>query len=256
MNDGGSAVAILQRWSNVLAFILNCSLTFGNNGFGYGKSIEEISDEYQTIITPPGWAFSIWGVIFALEFVFTAWQLFQSSDNLILNEVVGFFWVSACLFQSAWNLTIAAQLFVVSALVLAGIAISLAIICLRITPKEMNKHETVAEYFLVRFSFGLHGGWTCVATLLSFNLAAVANGVSPKGQLVVAIISLAVVVAASLYFGMFKGNLSYSLAICWALFGISSEQGQTSMILGPEIANHIRISSMVCAVSITLFTCL
>ncbi len=34
-----------------------------------------VSDAFPTLVTPAGWAFAIWGPIFALEGVFSYWQL-------------------------------------------------------------------------------------------------------------------------------------------------------------------------------------
>ena len=41
-----------------------------------GSSNSEISAKYPTLVTPSGWAFSIWGIIFLSEGASVVWQLF------------------------------------------------------------------------------------------------------------------------------------------------------------------------------------
>lgn len=52
--------------------ILYCASVFfayGGNFNLWGKSNKEVSKLYETMITPAGWAFSIWGLIYLGEFL-------------------------------------------------------------------------------------------------------------------------------------------------------------------------------------------
>mmetsp|Transcript_11045 Transcript_11045/g.17144 ORF Transcript_11045/g.17144 Transcript_11045/m.17144 type:complete len:293 (-) Transcript_11045:386-1264(-) len=237
-----------QSWCNLLAFILICAVTYANNGYGYGKSVTEISDEYPTIITPPGWAFAIWGIIFTLEGIFSVWQLCQSQNNRVLSEVVGPWWICACLFQTAWNFIAAGELFIIAAFALGGISSCLAVMCLQGADAKM----TVAEYILVKVTFGIHAGWTCIATFLSFNVVAVARDVSSHGQLALAIVSLALVLVIGIFVGVVKRNVAYSLALGWGVFAISQNQNQTKLLLGDDIASRVEYSSIFLALFLVL----
>jgi hypothetical protein len=64
------------RWVNVLAFALTVvvnSLAGGTTLIG-GKLTSEISDANLTLITPAGYVFSIWGIIYILLGVFVVYQ--------------------------------------------------------------------------------------------------------------------------------------------------------------------------------------
>ncbi|MGZ5197565.1 MAG: tryptophan-rich sensory protein, partial [Kaistella sp.] len=50
-------------------FALVFTITFNyvsNTGIFNGKTIGNVSDQYHTLITPAGYAFSIWGLIYLL----------------------------------------------------------------------------------------------------------------------------------------------------------------------------------------------
>jgi membrane associated rhomboid family serine protease len=66
---------------NILAFTLNTLETAGvgpfSIHFNQNQDNATISAKYQTIITPHGIAFSIWGIIFLMEAIFCAVTLFN-----------------------------------------------------------------------------------------------------------------------------------------------------------------------------------
>lgn len=66
---------------NMVAFTLNTLETAGvgpfSIHFNQNQDNATISAKYQTIITPHGIAFSIWGIIFLMEGIFCAVTLFN-----------------------------------------------------------------------------------------------------------------------------------------------------------------------------------
>jgi len=227
---------------NAVSFALNFFVTLTVESFA--RSSNEIAHSHETLITPAEWAFAIWGVIFSFEAVFTIWQLFKPPDNVWLKEAVGWWWILACTFQTMWCFAFAKDLMWLSAVLLAGIAVSLAILCTRLSIVKFRSpaaKPTFSERLLIHFSFGVHAGWTAAATLLNFNLALVAMGISPESQLVVAALSLLLILFAGLWFSFAGKNMGYSLALSWAFFGIAMNQEHTSDLLGDDLAKAMRI---------------
>eukprot|EP00638_Chattonella_subsalsa_P001035 CAMPEP_0117747374 /NCGR_PEP_ID=MMETSP0947-20121206/8465_1 /TAXON_ID=44440 /ORGANISM="Chattonella subsalsa, Strain CCMP2191" /LENGTH=294 /DNA_ID=CAMNT_0005564799 /DNA_START=32 /DNA_END=916 /DNA_ORIENTATION=+ len=236
----------LLRWSNLVFYVINAIITF-TNGYLYGESVDQLSDKYNTLITPSGWAFSIWGIIFTLEGTFAVWQLFQPAKDVLLNDAVSWWWVSACIFQSAWNFAFSEEAFILSAFMLGGIAVSLGVLCIRLATIKFRPGApsiSVLERLLLHFSFGLHGGWTAVAFLLNVNLCLVAKGYSAHQQLVAAGISIGIATLAGLWFSVAAKNMGYGLAVSWAFFGTAMNQTQTSELLGERIAEKITYISL------------
>lgn len=79
---------------NILAFALNACETAGIGPFSIrfneNQDNASISAKYQTIITPHGIAFSIWGIIFLMEAIFCLVTLFNTrmrSNSLVIEGV-------------------------------------------------------------------------------------------------------------------------------------------------------------------------
>lgn len=50
-----------------------------------------MSAEFPTLFTPAGWAFSIWGLIFLAEGVFSLWQLLPTNGaSKAVQQGVGY----------------------------------------------------------------------------------------------------------------------------------------------------------------------
>ncbi|MGZ5211729.1 MAG: tryptophan-rich sensory protein, partial [Kaistella sp.] len=78
-----------------------------NTGIFNGKTIGNVSDQYHTLITPAGYAFSIWGLIYLLLLgfvIYTGKSLFYAEKNETDSfvEKVGWWFVISCLANCAW----------------------------------------------------------------------------------------------------------------------------------------------------------
>merc|ERR1719313_124544 len=65
-----------RNWLNLGAYVLNTIVTYVSLTGIFGKTNTELSAKYETLVTPSGWAFSIWGPIFIREGIFVVAQLF------------------------------------------------------------------------------------------------------------------------------------------------------------------------------------
>lgn len=84
---------------NLLAFAVNALETFGvgpfSSLFTSDQDNASISAKYQTIITPHGIAFSIWGIIFLMEALFVGISLSSRRvmESCLVVNGVGFWFV-------------------------------------------------------------------------------------------------------------------------------------------------------------------
>lgn len=100
MSAQGSSKLQTLNYANIAAYILNTAVTYGVGLSGLFPTNAELSAKYQTLVTPAGYAFSIWGVIFISEAVFTVMQAlsaYRSSDVVVKG--VGYYFVMACIAQ-------------------------------------------------------------------------------------------------------------------------------------------------------------
>ena len=93
---------------NLVAYGLNVLFTYGIGVAGLFNLPDNtvLSEKYQTLVTPIGWAFSIWGPIFISDALFTLAQLLPKyRDNAIVVDGVGYWYAAVCLAQIFWTLS-------------------------------------------------------------------------------------------------------------------------------------------------------
>jgi benzodiazapine receptor len=78
--------SVLLKVSNILAFIFTIIVNSlaGSTTLIGGKVTAEISDANFTLITPAGYTFSIWGIIYTLLGIFVIYQALPSQKNKYL----------------------------------------------------------------------------------------------------------------------------------------------------------------------------
>ena len=94
----------LQRFAVLLAVILQIGATFLSS-LGIGEDIGSRSDATRTLITPAGWAFAIWGPLFAGSALFAIYQALPSQRySALLNRIA---WPTAGAFalNGLWHFT-------------------------------------------------------------------------------------------------------------------------------------------------------
>jgi len=216
-----------KNYLNVLAFILNCVITFGIGNFGwFGASTNgDLSDKYQTLVTPAGSAFSIWGVIFIFQGIFIVYQLLPSvRAKPMVQDGVSYWYILACLFQCAWTPAFGFEQ-ITAALVFITL-IWLSLIGLVYSQYNVtNGDNNLLEYWLLRFPFAIHCGWLTAASVLNVNVLAVKLELSAEVQLAMGIVSLAYLHAVSVWvvFGFAKPNYTIAGVLAWANGWISNE---------------------------------
>ena len=159
----------LQSWLNMLAYLVNLGITYGSLTGAFGATNEELSEKYQTLVTPAGYAFAIWGAIFTWEGIFAVAQMFPSLSTSPVVDTITPWWIFACCFQVGWTLFFAQEMIPGSLVCMLGILLSLLTGILR---TDYLPEISVKEYFLLRAPFSLHCGWIIAASALNINVLA------------------------------------------------------------------------------------
>merc|ERR1719367_2692674 len=175
----------LLNYLNVVCFAINVIFVFGVGTYGWfgtGNNTE-LSEKYQTIITPKGTAFSIWGVIYLFQALFTVVQLmpmFRSKP--MVQEGVGYWYCATCIIQACWQVVFGFEEVAVALVLIILIWLSLVgIVYKQYYVKDADKN--LAEYWLLKFPFAIHCGWITAASVLNVNVLAVKLEESPSCQL-------------------------------------------------------------------------
>lgn len=216
------------NWLNYLnlpAFLVNVLVNFL---YGMGSSSDEdigsTSDQYKSVVTPAGWAFSIWSIIFVMQGVFTIVQFmsrFRASQ--LVQQGVSYYYILACIFQSGWVFAFTNHVIWLSLVLIILILASLLSIV--VSQYHLKYERSYLEYWLFCFPFSIHCAWITAATLINTNVLIVDLQVSAPAQLASGIISLAILHAVSVHtlFGINKPDYVFPLVYVWANGAIASE---------------------------------
>jgi hypothetical protein len=211
-NDGENRSFNKFNAINLVGYVANAVVVFGVGSLGWfdRPSNGELSDKYQTIITPAGSAFSIWGPIFIFQFLWVIWQMLPSQRNSLGVTSVGYWYLGVCLMQVGWTLSFSWEIMWLSLVFMYAI-----LACLVGMHLPLQRYNKIWKgYFLWQFPFSLHLGWIIAASLVNTSVVLVDYSASMTAQFGVAIASLALVVVAT---------LTPPLVLVWALGWVYAE---------------------------------
>lgn len=193
-----------------------------------------MSERYQTLVTPAGYAFSIWGIIFTAELIWTIVQLFPAyRSNEIVVKSVGYNFALACLAQGSWTIFFGFEKIALSLVAMICILIPLVFILLDLS---RTSSATYGEYWLLKFPFLIHAAWIMAATLVNINVVVVAYKASPVLQTIFGWASLVTVFFVGTYFTTTVWRESKRVwvvpcVLVWAAVAIASELSKPKDII-------------------------
>ncbi len=171
----------------------------------------------ELAITPVGWAFSIWGVIYGLAIAQAIAVLVRGAGSvprrLQVSQLALYLGGTVWILLAALDSSVATAIALV-VMVVAGVAGVLSAVRAPIAPRWLS--------LLTRAGIGLYAGWVTAAVFLNASTAAVDLGLVDAGslgwQLGVLVVATITLVALSL---ASRGTAAYAAAGTWALAGIA-----------------------------------
>ncbi len=213
----------------VAAAILQILVSFLPS-LGIGTLIGENSDQVSTLVTPAGWAFSIWGALYLGGLVFAVFQaLPQQHDSALLASVRR---PAALVFLANAGWATYVQLdditFVSVLIILIGLGGALlAMRRMTNSPQPLS----IQERWCAALPLTALAAWLTAATIANISSALRFHGVEASAS-TAAIISAAVLVVGGLVAGTAlarsKGCPPYAIVFLWALAAIFAKGGQLS----------------------------
>merc|ERR1719231_1618785 len=124
-SDGPAPSLTPLNYVNLLAFIANAAVTYISMTGVFGPTNSQLSKKYQALVTPAGWAFSIWGPIFILEAVFAIYQMFGNVRASETVEAIAYPYMWSCFAQIMWTIVFAQEWIGVSLFFMLSILVAL-----------------------------------------------------------------------------------------------------------------------------------
>ncbi|GAA4364978.1 hypothetical protein GCM10023185_34900 [Hymenobacter saemangeumensis] len=220
MTDQNSVAQPLWRWLAALAVLVNIAVSYFSNTRQFnGQSMGEVSAKYTTLLTPAGYAFSIWGLIFFSLLVYAVWQLLPGQRANPLPDEVAKPLLVANLGCAAWVLLFAHEQILAS--VLTMLAILAATVLAYGTARDLIRLQGVAPRW-VSIPFALFLGWILVASVLNIAIGLHVAGLDVSLELstMMAYGVLALMLGLVLVLTRVFQERTLPLVAAWALVGI------------------------------------
>ncbi len=242
---------VMLQGANILTFVLTVLVNgLANTGALNGKTTGEISDLYPTLITPAGYVFSIWGVIYTLLLVFVVFQALPRQREKPFLQEISFLFVLSGLLNVLWLFLWHYDQIALSVLLMFALLATLIAIYLRL---QIGRSTLpLKEKLCVHLPFSVYLGWITVATIANVATALTAInwdgfGISNETWAVLVII---VALAITLTVIITRRDVAYSLVLIWALVGIIVKQTENQSVVITAAASAIIIAVALVAMTV------
>lgn len=221
MRDGARAAAV----------VLAALAQIGGSPLGTalaGRSVGEVSDRTESLITPAGYAFTIWGVIFAGSLAWAVHQALPAQRVRELHRRTGWPLAAAFAGNAVWEVLfplLGVSWPVGPAVLLVAIVVATAVAWARL----QDVRTEGLDRWLPPALAGLLLGWVCVAAAVQVASAGVALGAPATGGparlwAVFAVVVVAVLAAALVLWARTAAG-PFALAVVWGLVAIAVDGG-------------------------------
>lgn len=195
-----------------------------------GLTTGAVSDSFPSLVTPAGYVFSIWGLIYLLLAVFVVYGALPAQRHNPRLGRLGYLFVLSCALNVAWLFTWHYLLIELSLPVMLGLLGTLVLIYrrLEIGRSRVSRGEALA----VRLAFSVYLGWITVATIANVSVLLLDLGVRAGWTAPFwALVAIAAATLIGLSVLRRRGDLAYVLVLVWAFVGIAAAQWGSEALL-------------------------
>ena len=211
-----------RRWQAaaiLVAAMLQIALARATDLLHVGQSVEIRSALSSHPLVPLGYAFAIWGVIFAYALIAALWQLGPKHRNNLALRDIG--WQTAGIYalNALWQVWVPLRGLDAVSVVIVGAGLILGVSSLM---QVRDLHLSRKDQIFVVGPVALTTGWLTAALCVNITSALVAahnTAVDPM-QVNVSLIFLLALIAVGAALVHATHSLLYSAALMWALFWV------------------------------------
>jgi benzodiazapine receptor len=227
----------LLKWLNIVAFVLTVLVNglAGSTTILGGKNTAQISDTNPTLITPAGYVFSIWGVIYILLGIFVVFQALPSEQGKNFQKRIGSLFVLSSLLNITWLFLWQFEYLSLSVVLMFLLLAILILIYMRL---NIGKSAvSLREKLAVHVPFSVYLGWITIASIANVATTLVSVnwdgfGISPETWATLIII---VALLITILVVVTRKDVAFGLVVIWALVGIAVKQtGNQNIVMITE----------------------
>jgi translocator protein len=217
----------MEKFKQILVILATMSVIFVNYlaSIAYigGITPNYISDKYPTVITPAGYAFSIWGIIY-LGII--AFSIYQAMPMQLENfRKIRTPYLVSCLANCVWIYVWHHELIVASVFAMLVLLASMVAI---------NVNLSVKDSLIARIPLGIYFGWVSVATIVNITICLIYLGfeTSRYNSILLACILIVIATALGILLRFKLPSAAFAFTIAWAILAIAIKNGSVGAISG------------------------
>jgi hypothetical protein len=213
-----------------------------------GVNTAQISDANPTLITPAGYVFSIWGVIYILLGIYSVIQVLPSEQGKSYHKKIGWLFILSSILNIIWLFLWQFAYLGFSVLLMFLLLVTLILIYIRL---GIGKSAvSLREKLTIHTPFSVYLGWITIASIANVTVTLVSVNWDGLGVSPITWATLITVVALLITMGVItiRRDIAYSLVIIWALIGIAVNQGGNQNIVMVTEASTILVAIALIAV--------
>jgi benzodiazapine receptor len=215
-----------------------------------GVTTAQVSDSYPNLFTPPGYVFSIWGVIYALALVFMIYQARPSQRSEAYLMQINFLYLISAIANVSWLFIFqysygVPQLLIVSLIPMTVLLLCLGSMYLRLGIGGMKVPAN--QKLAVHLPISVYLGWISLAIVA--NIASVLNVVIPgipmPTQALWTAIVLVVVLVITILMVWTRSDFAFGLVVIWASIGIALNRVAIPLVFATSIATAAVVAILI-----------
>lgn len=225
---------------NSITFILSIFINYWVNTDAYkGKSVGEISNQYDSLITPAPYTFSIWGIIYLsiTAFIVYQWYIAKTGKGIETLQLTGFWLALANILNTFWIIAWTHNYIGLSVFLIIGLLLCLIMLTVRLNLECWD--APIRTIVLVWWPITIYLGWVVLATVANFAAFFISMGWKGEhlGETIWAMqmIFIAVIIYVLLIY--YRNMREAALVGIWGFTGILMKQwGQNELVAYSSIA--------------------
>lgn len=209
---------------NGIAFVCVIVMNYlSNTGLLNNTTIGEVSKQYNTLFTPAGYAFSIWGIIYLLVLGFVIYQgrsLFVTvrDDAFVLKT--GWWFLLSCIANCLWIVTWIYGYTIWSSIFIFILLASLIQIVLKNSMELID--EPISVILFLWWPFVIYSGWITVASIANVSAVLVKYNWDGFGisSTIWTVLLIVIAMGVNLIITWTRNMREFALVGAWALIAI------------------------------------
>jgi benzodiazapine receptor len=205
-----------------------------------------ISDANRSPVTPAGYAFAIWGLIYAACLALAVYQLLPSQRDRPVHRRTGWWLAAAFTASTVWVPVFGTRTVWLSQLVILALVAFLAVAATRAARTGPAGNTT--EELLLRLPVTLYLGWATMASAANFGATFRSLGMPARSPAVTAV-SLVLLVLAGAVAVVVVARLTavagFTLSACWALVAVAVATDSAAVRAGALVVAALVLALLV-----------